>query len=252
MSNILYQVENRVARITLNRPNRLNTFTQDVYSELAIALRKAQHDDRVHVLLLSANGTDFSAGNDIKEFVGQMWSADKLADKATPSTDIVFALIELDKPLIASVKGRAIGFGATMLLHCDAVIASESASVRYPFVDLGLVPEAGATALMERLVGHAKALRIFYEAKSILADQALSLGIFSEVVGEDVLGMLSLSYAERLAEKPLSALRATKRLFNRAPEPLEDRVIAEFRALGDCLNSDAAQKAFKNFLNIQN
>jgi enoyl-CoA hydratase/carnithine racemase len=248
LKTLIYRTEKRVAHITLNRPEKMNTFNQEVYDDMAHALRCAQSDDDVSVILLSAKGDDYSAGNDIGDFLELGTNPDALETAKAYSANIVNALNEVDKPLIAAVRGRAIGFGATQLLLCDVVIASETASLKFPFVDLGLVPEACSSVLLPRLVGQSVALQLFFEADFISAQRARDINLVAQVVADQDLEQVALDYASKLARKSVTALRATKRLVRFPENSLQQQASKEFENFGIRLESKEAKAIFSAFL----
>jgi enoyl-CoA hydratase/carnithine racemase len=157
-------------------------------------------------------------------------------------------LAELGTPLVAAVEGFAIGVGTTLLLHCDLVYAEPGATFRLPFVDLGLVPEAGSSLLLPRRVGLAKATEMLMLAEPFDAAEALRLGIVNAVVPPDALLAHALDRAARLAAKPREALRATRRLIRGDRAPLIAAIEAESAAFAAALASPAAREAFQSFL----
>ncbi|NQY98428.1 MAG: enoyl-CoA hydratase/isomerase family protein [Henriciella sp.] len=238
-----------IAHLVLSRPNSLNAMRQSDYRKLADLLREADETDEIKVCVISGDGDDFCAGNDIEEFAEKdRWDPTELSDPArTPSTDAVHALMDFSKPLIAGLHGRAIGFGATMLLHCDLVIAHAGATISHPFVNLGLVPEAGATFLLAERLGRARAREVLMMADPVPAPRALELGLVSEMIHKQA-NLLDRAFeiARMLALKSQSALIATKRLVNRPGDTLKSRVGGEFRLLAERLNDSDVRDAFKS------
>ncbi len=244
-----------IGLIVLARPESRNALNSAMYREIADALRAFQADDAIRAIVLRGEGRDFCAGNDIGDFQA---FGDRVAttgpgshnrvDRTTPGVDLVYVLMELDKPLIASIQGNAIGFGATMLLHCDSVVAESDAQLRYPFVDLALVPEAGCTLLLKERVGFLKAAEILLNARAIDVTEALRLGLVSEVVANGSGSARAVAIAAALASKPHAALRATKRLLKRDGEPLRERVTEEFRVLFELMISTEARAVFARLL----
>jgi len=142
MSEILRTVDAGVLTLTFNRPEKMNALTRQMYGELAQALNDAAGDFALRAVVLAATGDHFTAGNDIKDFMNN-------PPTSTDSEVATFlaALLNFPKPLLAAVKGNAVGVGTTMLLHCDVVVAGPSAKFSMPFASLGLVPEAGSSYL---------------------------------------------------------------------------------------------------------
>src|SRR5947209_15614967 len=140
MSDIISERSGSILRVELNRPERKNAMTSAMYITLADLLNDAAKDDQIRVVLWHGAGDSFCAGNDIEDFL-----KNPPGPGESPQAQLMHALIEFDKPLIAAVQGAAIGGGTTMLLHCDFVYAGESAKFQMPFIDLAVVPEFGSS-----------------------------------------------------------------------------------------------------------
>lgn len=196
-----------VCTIGINRPEKRNALDGAMFNALADALRHAQDDTNAHCVLLHGVGPHFSAGHDIAEFAA-LWP--QAEDGAVRRCITAFA--EQSKPLVAVVTGAAVGFGATMLLHADWVLAGESAMFRFPFADLGIVPEAGATALLARRVGDLAARDWLLSARPVTSDEALRKGFVSRVMPDADVHAAARDYALRLAAKPCAPLQTTRRL----------------------------------------
>lgn len=237
-----------IAEIELARPAFRNAMRQEDYGALAQALDRANQSESIKVCVLSGQGSEFCAGNDVSEFAGdQYWDPDAFSDpERAPSAAIARALTEFRKPLIASVQGRAVGFGATVLLHCDFVIASDDAVILFPFVELGVVPEAGATWIIAQQLGRARARSLLLDPKPISAQAAYDLGLVSSVVKRDHLKETTKTLAARLSSKPTAAMMQTKRLINQTGDTLEQRMQEELKTLADRLNSSDVKAAFGN------
>ncbi|HMK91073.1 MAG TPA: enoyl-CoA hydratase-related protein [Methylocystis sp.] len=238
---ILSRAEDGVLRLTFNRPDKKNALDRDMYRALVAGLEGAQADDAVRAVLLAGAGADFTAGNDINDFL----SFD--AREEFPALSFVRALADFDKPLVAAVAGDAVGVGATMLLHCDLAYAAPSAKFRFPFVDLGLVPEAGASLLAPRLFGRAKAAQYLLLCENFGAEEALRLGLVNEVVEENGLFYCAEDAARRLAQKPVEALRATRRLLRGDPSETLARIDVEARLFRQALEEPALQARLAAF-----
>ncbi|TKC92578.1 enoyl-CoA hydratase [Trinickia terrae] len=206
-ANITSELDGQIWSIGINRPDKRNALDGMMFDALANALRLAQGDIRVHCVLLHGTGNSFCSGHDTAAF-GTLWP--QAANGAVARCINAFA--EQPKPLLAAVNGAAVGFGATMLLHADWVVAGESAMFRFPFADLGIVPEAGATALLARRVGDLVARDWLMSGRPITAAEALRHGFVSCVVPDTEVRASAHDYAMRLAAKPPSALQATRRL----------------------------------------
>jgi enoyl-CoA hydratase/carnithine racemase len=160
------------------------------------------------------------------------------------------SLLEFPKPLLAAVKGNAIGVGTTMLLHCDVVVASPSANFSMPFTSLGLVPEAGSTKLFPELVGYQRAAKIFMTGESFGANEALEMGLIVEI-DADAEGK-ALSIAEKIAQQPPKAILNTKALMKAGSHDAVSAVmLAEFQLFALALQSEEAADAFMKFMSMK-
>jgi len=150
VNQILDQIQGPVLRLTLNRAEKKNAITQEMYQTLADKINNAAGDFSIRAVVIDSNGDSFTSGNDINDFANNPQMGEN-----SPVFNFLFAIHNFPKPLIAAVKGRAVGIGTTMLLHCDYVTANPDTKFSMPFVSLGLVAEGGSSYLFPRLVGHA-------------------------------------------------------------------------------------------------
>src|SRR6478672_4913273 len=182
MSDIVTERSGSILSIQLNRPAKKNAMTSSMYITLAELLNGAAKDDQIHVVLWHAAGNSFSAGNDIEDFM-----KNPPAPGESPQAQLIHALINFEKPLVAAVQGAAIGGGTTMLAHCDFVYAAESARFQLPFVNLGLVPEFGSSYLLPLRFGYVTAARLVLLGQPFDASQAAQLGLVTQVVPDEKL-----------------------------------------------------------------
>jgi enoyl-CoA hydratase/carnithine racemase len=246
MSDIERTVQGGVLELRLNRPAKKNALTLAMYRELTGALHEAEEDAGVRVVLLTAAGDAFCAGNDISDFLA---AAGSLDFATAPPMQFVRALVTFDKPLVAAVGGSAVGVGATLLLHCDLVYASERARLSMPFVSLGLVPEAASSALLPARVGHAVASEILLLGAVIDARRALELRLVNEVLASnDELLATARRRASELAAKPPAAVAASRRLLRGDRAAMLVRAEEEGRIFAERLASPEAREAFMAFL----
>src|SRR5215470_12198386 len=181
MPDIIISNEGSVRRIRINRPEKRNALTLAMYETMAAAIEGAGTEPNVQCLLLAGSPEIFCAGNDLNDFIA-------MARSGVLGVQIVrflHALARCEKPLVAAVSGAAVGIGTTMLLHCDQVIASDTAVLLTPFVSLGLVPENGSSLIASRLMGHARAFSLLVMGKSLSAEEAKVVGIVNTVVPAD-------------------------------------------------------------------
>jgi enoyl-CoA hydratase/carnithine racemase len=242
MSNITTTRVDGVLTISLDRPEKMNALTRDMYADLARALNEAAGDFGVRAVILTSAGDHFTAGNDIKDFL-------ELPPTSEDSTVKLFldAILEFPKPLLAAVKGNAIGVGTTMLLHCDVVVADPLTSFSMPFVSLGLVPEAGSSLLFPALVGYQRAAKIFMTGESFSAEDAKEMGLVAEISSDSY--ATALKIAQQIAAQPPTAVINTKALIKASKHDAVAAVMkAEFELFSMALTSDEAMEAFMNFM----
>jgi enoyl-CoA hydratase/carnithine racemase len=244
MTQITSELVNQVLIIRFNRPEKMNALTKEMYAELARLLNEANGDFAIRAVLLSAEGDHFTAGNDIMDFMSNPPTSED-------STVAAFlgSLLNFTKPLIAAVKGHAVGVGTTMLLHCDVVIASETAKFSMPFTSLGLVPEAGSSMLFPALVGYQRAAKIFLTGEEFSPEYAREIGLVADVVS-DAEGE-ALKIATLIAEQPPQAVLNTKALMKASKHDAVEVVMkAEFQIFSLALQSeefaDAVMKKMSN------
>ncbi len=222
-----------VCELRLNRPEKRNAITFAMYQALAGELHAALADPAVRAVLLSGAGASFSAGNDLNDFVsGPEFSA------THPVMDVLRTLATYGKPLVAAVHGQTVGIGVTLLLHCDLVVAARGTVFTMPFVQLGLVPEAGSSLLLPRLVGQQRAAELLLLGQPLDAQGAERLGLVNRVVNEDKLREEARALAQRLAQQPAEAVHATKRLLRGDTATLVARIEAEAQVFAARLKSE--------------
>ena len=242
MSNITVTRSEAVLTISLDRPEKMNALTRDMYADLARALNDAAGDFGVRAVILTSAGDHFTAGNDIRDFMDHPPTSEDSTVAA-----FLAAILEFPKPLVAAVKGNAIGVGTTMLLHCDVVVADPRASFSMPFVSLGLVPEAGSSLLFPTLVGYQRAAKIFMTGESFSAEDAREMGLVAEISSDSY--STSLKIATQIAAQPPTAIINTKALIKASKHDAVAAVMkAEFELFAMALTSDEAMEAFMNFM----
>jgi len=243
MSDIVTERSGNILSIQLHRPDKKNAMTSSMYTTMAELLNGAAKDDQVRVVLWHAAGNSFSAGNDIEDFM-----KNPPGQGESPQAQLIQALINFEKPLIAAVQGAAIGGGTTMLAHCDFVYAGESAKFQLPFVNLALVPEFGSSYLLPLRFGYTRAAELILLGKQFDAPRAAELGLVTQVVPDQSLLATATETARTLAAKPAAAVQASKRLMKRAlREPMEQAVKLENEVFAERVRSDDANQAFLAF-----
>lgn len=236
--------EGAVLVLTLNRADKKNALTGDMYAALAAALGEANDDSGIAATLILGQPGIFCAGNDIKDFIGfAMGGA-----LGAPVINFLKALVANDKPLVAAVDGGAIGIGTTMILHCDYALASERAVFATPFVDLALVPEAGSSLIVPELMGHRLAFEMLVMGGRFDAKRAAECGLVNRVVPSEEIEKLALDAAKAIAAKPREAVALSRRLMRGDTGRLLARIDEEARLFAERLKSAEARAAFEAFL----
>jgi enoyl-CoA hydratase/carnithine racemase len=241
---ILVRREGAVQLLTLNRADKKNALTGEMYLALTAALAEANADPAIGASLILGQPGIFCAGNDIKDFLGFAMHG----GLGGPVIGFLKALVMNTKPLVAGVDGAAIGIGTTMMLHCDYALASERAVFATPFVDLALVPEAGSSLLLPELMGHRLAFEMLVMGTRFDARRAAETGLVNAVVEAGKLGEVALEAATRIAAKPREAVALSRRLMRGDTARLLARIDEEAQAFSERLGSAEARAAFEAFL----
>lgn len=234
-----------VLTVTLARAEKKNAITQAMYAALAEATNRARTDDAVRVLLFRSEGDSFSAGNDIADFIAIGSSGGGQVTDA-PVFHFLRSLADLDKPAVAAVRGRAVGIGLTLLLHCDLVVVAEDALLSVPFVNLALAPEAASSLLLPTVLGHQRAFEMFALGEPIDGRTAVAWGLANRAVGTDQVDAVAAELATKVAARAPNSIRKTKRLMRDA-EGLWALMLREGEAFGSQMSSPEAMEAFMAF-----
>lgn len=241
--HIVVSVQDRILTLRLDRPEKKNALTRGMYLGMIEGLKQAEADANVRVVLITGTEVCFTAGNDLMDF------ANARPGESSPAILYLQTLAAAHKPVIAVVGGVAVGIGTTMLLHCDLVYASSDARFQLPFVNLGLCPEAGSSALLPALMGHRRAAELLFFGEPFSTDTALDLGIVNAVAPSGELLKTATAKAHQLAEKPPSALRVTKALLKRASAaPIADAMAKETEQFAALLQGPEAKEAMMAFM----
>ena len=232
-------------RIRINRPEKRNALTFAMYQTMAEALERADSDPAIRVVTLTGTGDIFTSGNDLVDFLEA-----KPVEGVSPAIRFLTALYEARKPVIAGVNGVAIGVGATMLLHCDLVYAAEEATFQLPFVNLGLVPEAGSSLLLPKMAGYHRAAELLFFGDRFDAHTAREIGLVNRIHPRAALDDILDERSAALAAKPPASLRMTKRLlkgesFNAS---VKTRMAEEGVHFARQLRSPEAREAMEAFM----
>jgi enoyl-CoA hydratase/carnithine racemase len=245
MPDILVSDDGPVRTVRMNRPDKKNALTLAMYDAMAQAIEEAGQRTDIRCVLIAGHDSGFCAGNDLNDFVAMAQGG----ALGAPILRFLHALARADKPLVAAVNGRAVGVGTTMLLHCDHVVASDSAVLSTPFVALGLVPEAASSLIAPRLMGHARAFALLVMGQPLNATEAKEAGIVNAVVPAAELEAQTLTAARMIAALPAEGVAIARRLMRGSPEEITARIDAEAEAFKARLASPEAQAAFTAFFN---
>jgi enoyl-CoA hydratase/carnithine racemase len=241
-----------VATITLNRPERLNALTFEVYRELTDTFAALRTETNVRVVVITGAGRAFCSGGDVHDIIGELFKCDMegLLEFTRMTCELVANIRALRKPVIASLNGTTAGAGACIALASDIRIAAEEAKIAFLFVKVGLSgADMGAAYLLPRVVGLAKATELLYTGDFISAQEAERIGLYNRVVPADQLLSTTNEFAERLARGPAFAIAKTKELLDReAHMNLETALECEAQAQAICMQHPDYREAYEAFV----
>jgi 2-(1,2-epoxy-1,2-dihydrophenyl)acetyl-CoA isomerase len=225
--NVLHQQIGGVLKLSLNRPDKFNSFNRAMALELQQQLDKAAGDENIRCVLLTGEGKAFCAGQDLSEATDPQGPGIKniVVEHYNP---IILKLRQLEKPVVCAVNGVAAGAGANIALACDVVVAAQSSSFIQAFSKIGLIPDSGGTFFLPRIIGFQKALALALLGDKVTATDALQMGMIYKMVADENLHIETMQIAETLANMPTKGLGLTKKLFNQGTfNSLEEQLAAE-------------------------
>ncbi len=232
-----------VLRIGINRPDKLNAITPQMYTDMVAALQQAEEDSEVRVVLIHGSDTCFTSGNDLLDFAEHPPTGED-----SPVFQFLIAISRATKPLVAAVNGPAVGIGTTMLLHCDLVYAGETTKLQTPFVNLGLCPEAASSLLLPRLIGYPRAAEMLLLGQPMDAATACAAGLVNGVFSTSKLFPHALAQAQLLAKQPPAAVRLAKHLLRKnSAAGVPEVIVEECQYFMERLTTPEAAEAFKAF-----
>ena len=243
--HILVARDTAVQIIRMNRPDKKNALTRAMYGTMARALRDGDGDPAIRCHVILGVPGAFSAGNDLADFMVIAMGGEGGAEV----WDFLNALADLQKPLISGVDGIAVGIGTTINLHCDLTFATSRTVFRTPFVDLGLVPEAGSSLLAPAVLGRQRAFALLALGEGFSAERALNAGLIYQVVGEEELEAAVIAAARLIASKPPQALKIARDLILGDRSALKRRIEVEGEHFRERLTSEEARAALMAFMN---
>lgn len=242
--HVLIERRGAVQIIRMNRPEKKNAITRAMYAAMADALRGGDADNAVRCHIFLGVPGAFSSGNDLADFLvvatggeggGEVW-------------DFLIALAEAAKPIVSGVDGIAVGIGTTINLHCDLTFATSRTIFRTPFVDLGLVPEAGSSLLAPAILGHQQAFALLGLGEGFSAERAKAAGMIYDIVDEAALEDTALAAAEQIAAKPPQALKIARDLMRGSRAEIVVRIREEGAHFRERLTSEEAHAALTAFM----
>ena len=240
---IRVEVDGAVATIAFNRPQKKNAITAAMYQQAADAMKQADANEVVRVLLITGDGGAFTAGNDLEDFLRSPPQGDD-----SPVTQFMNTLCAMAKPVVAAVPGLAIGIGTTLLMHCDLVYASERAKFAMPFTQLGLCPEFASSVLLPRLAGYQRAAEKLLLGEPFDASEAERMGLVNRVLPAEELMPFVQTQLTKLAALPSESLRVTKQLMEADLQtPVAAAMLTEMQHFMRILNGPDAKEAFAAF-----
>ena len=217
---LLFEKQDGIAKLSLNRPDKLNALDTQLFNELYEALIDSAKDPQIRCIVLTGAGRGFCSGADTSDLGAKSVEegAEDFGIKMERSNRIIRALRDIEKPIIASVNGVAVGAGMNIALACDIRIASDKASFGEVFVRIGLSPDDGGGYLLWRLVGLGKATELMFTGDIIDAEEALRIGLVNQVVPHDELERSTMEFAKKMAKGPTRAIGLAKKILNRGME----------------------------------
>jgi enoyl-CoA hydratase/carnithine racemase len=235
--SIIRDLNKGVLTLQLDRPEKLNALSCAMYRQLDRELAAAEEDPEVKVVVLKGQGSSFTSGNDLQDFLTQ-----GSINEAHPAVAFLFQMTRFPKPIIADVHGHAVGIGTTLLLHCDLVVADPQTRFQLPFIHLALVPEFASSYLLPRNIGPQRAAELLMLGEPFSAQQAYQWGLVNRVAEHEEREGLVQEWACKLTKLPEQALRQTKALLRHDAEPIQQTIRKELAVFSDCLKAEESQQ----------
>lgn len=250
--SFLYEVLDNVGWITLNRPERLNALTFEVYRELTDMFAALRDEREVRAVVITGAGRAFCSGGDVHDIIGELFQRDMqgLLEFTRMTCELVHNIRSLPKPVIASLNGTTAGAGACIALAADIRIAAPSAKIAFLFVRVGLSgADMGAAYLLPRVVGLAKATEMLYTGDFVSAEEAEKIGLYNRIVAAEELADRTRELAARLAKGPAFSLMMTKEMLNRELDVSLDTALEwEAQAQALCMQHPDYREAYEAFV----
>lgn len=245
MTAVTSSMNGAICTIALNRPDKLNALNREMYTLLTEGFTKANADDNCRVIVIKGTPGIFTAGNDLGDFAAALAQGGGRFD--SPFL-LMKAILATEKPIVASVDGAAIGIGTTMLFHFDLIYASPGASFHAPFADLGVCPEFGSSETFPALLGHHRAAQMLLLGEPLNATDAERFGLVNQLVDSDLLDKTIDAVAEKLAAKPVDALRTSRKLLNARKQHYLEVIEREGEQFGRLMQTPEFKSNLEKFL----
>ncbi len=242
--HVVVERHGAVQIIRMNRPDKKNALTGAMYAAMSAALKRGDADGAIRAHVFLGVPGAFSAGNDIADFIAMATSGQGGSDV----WDFLICLATAQKPMVSGVDGIAVGIGTTLNLHCDLTFATPRTVFRTPFVDLGLVPEAGSSLIAPQILGRQAAFALLALGEGFSAERARAAGLIYQVVEESELEAATLAAAEAIAAKPPQAMKIARDLMHGPKDALVARIREEAEHFRERLTSDEARAALMAFM----
>jgi enoyl-CoA hydratase/carnithine racemase len=245
--HIIVTDEGATRTIVMRRPEKKNALTPEMFLAMSEAINSAQSNPDIRCLILMGRSGVFTAGDDVEDFVEE---ATAKREEARPRNALAFvrSLITNKKPIIAAVDGVAVGMGVTMVLHCDYVIASTTASFKSPFIQYGLVPEGASSLLLPRMAGHQRAFSLLVMGRPMSAVEAREAGFVNEVVAAGHAFIEAQKVAREISELPPEAVAISRKLLKLPTEDLLRRMEEEEHLFSERIHAPTVVAAVKGFM----
>jgi 2-(1,2-epoxy-1,2-dihydrophenyl)acetyl-CoA isomerase len=235
MSNIGFEIENGVGKITLNRPDKFNSFVRQMAFDLQARLDECEANNEVRSIYITGEGKAFCAGQDLAEAIDpKQTELNKIVEEHY--NPIIERLRKIEKPIVCGVNGVAAGAGANLALACDITIAGNSVAFIQAFSKIGLIPDSGGTYYLPRLIGMQKAAALMFLGDKVMAEEAEKMGMIYKAVADEELQEVALGVAQKLAKMPTKGIGLTKRLLNES----FNNTLTEQLALENVTQTEAA------------
>jgi len=250
--SFLYEESNHIATITLNRPDKLNALTFEVYRDLTDTFKDLETNKSVRVVIITGAGNAFCSGGDVNSIIGELFSRDMqgLLEFTRMTCELIGNMRYLHKPIIASLNGTTAGAGAVIALAADLRVASDTAKIAFLFTKVGLAgSDMGAAYLLPKVIGLSKATELLYTGDFISADEAERVGLYNKVVPSSELQVETLRWAEKLAAGPAFSIGMTKEMLNNEMDMnLSTALEAEAQAQAICMMNPDYKEAYEAFV----